>query len=406
MPTGGNMSDALAPARQIQPTAHRKNVLRQLNGVRIIAALWVVVYHYQPQIYGLLPESTFLAAITGAGYLAVDLFFVLSGFIICYQYLGRFARPTKRGYARFLVKRIARIYPAHLAVLLALATLVIASRTVGAEVSNADNYSTSGFFLDLFLIRSWVGDSQGWNIPAWSLSAEWLAYVLYPVIALGVTWLGSKRLTFLLIAALLIVLLEGLATWAYPSSHMPVPAARIVLAFSLGCIVYLVSKRVRLSEKKGWLGVGSLIALLAVPAVLPEEPVRASLAVLLSGIVILLLACGSGRPVRTLGALPLNAGGQISFSLYLAHVPALMILVRVIPVERFVDSPLPLRVAVVALYIVLAVVAGAILYLGIEKPAHSIIVKWYEKRADKPMEMSPDSTTARSSRGQGSGNKD
>lgn len=144
-----------------------------LNGVRIIAALWVIAYHYQPQIYGILPELGFLAPITGTGYLAVDLFFVLSGFIICYQYLGRFSIPTRRDYGSFLVKRLARIYPAHLAVLLALAVMVVTSKLIGVKVSNPDSYSVGGFFIDLFLVRPWVGDSQGWNIPAWSLSAEW-----------------------------------------------------------------------------------------------------------------------------------------------------------------------------------------------------------------------------------------
>ncbi|MDR6505111.1 acyltransferase [Arthrobacter oryzae] len=387
MTIGGNMSDSLAPAALAEAKGEpRKYVLRHLNGVRIIAALWVVAYHYQPQIYGLLPELKFLSTLTGAGYLAVDLFFVLSGFIICYQYLGRFTRPTWRGYGSFLVKRLARIYPAHLTVLLALAALVIGSSAIGTKVSDPDSYSVSGFFMDLFLLRSWVGDSQGWNIPAWSLSAEWLAYALYPAIALGAVWLSSKRPSTLFFAAGLIVILEGVATWIYPSSHMPVPAARILLAFSLGCLVYLASKKFPHGQLAGWLGALALIALLIVPALIPIGGIRASVALLLSALVILLLATGSGRPVRALGSKTMNTGGLISFSLYLAHVPALMILVRLLPVERFDDGSLPVRAGVAALYLVLAVVAGSILYRLVEKPAHRLIVSAYEKRAGQDLD--------------------
>ncbi|MDT0168121.1 acyltransferase [Pseudarthrobacter sp. BRE9] len=381
MPNGGNTSDSFASVRRLDATkGHKKNLLRQLNGVRIVAAMWVVLYHYQPQIYGILPELAFLAPVTGMGYLAVDLFFVLSGFIICYQYLGRFSHFTRIAYVRFLVKRLARIYPAHFAVLLALAVFVLGSDAIGVKITDPENYSASGLVLDLFLLRSWVGDSQGWNIPAWSLSAEWLAYVLYPVLALGVTWLAVRRTRLLLVAASLIVLFEGLATSVYPSSHMPVPAARILLAFSLGCVVYLLSNKITHSEKNGWLGMGSLVALLVLPASISVDGLRASVSLLLAGLVILLLATGSGRPIRLLGARLLNAGGLISFSLYLAHVPALMLIVRTLPAERFYDSAIFFRLAVAALYLIFAVAAGSFLYQLVERPAHKMLLNVFDKR--------------------------
>lgn len=96
-----------------------------------------------------------------------------------------------------------------------------------------------------------------------------VAYVLYPLIAIVSFWMSAKRSPILLGAAALLVALEGNATWVYPSSHMPVPAARILLAFSLGCIVYLISKRTANRRLNGWLGVTALGLLLWIPAIIP-----------------------------------------------------------------------------------------------------------------------------------------
>lgn len=375
------MSEALAPIQQaVQRPLTKKNLLRQLNGVRIVASLWVVAYHYQPQIFGILPELRFLAPVTSIGYLAVDLFFVLSGFIICYQYLERFSNPSSRDYVGFLIKRLARIYPAHLAVLLALALLVVGSSVVGAKVSDPDNYSIWGFFMDLFLFRSWVGDSQGWNIPAWSLSAEWLAYVLYPLVALATVWIAKKRASVILCSAAGLIVLEGVATWIYPSSHMPVPAARIMLAFGLGCLVYLIFKRTAHSVRNGVIGIAALGALLLIPALAPSGGLRASIALLLAGFTIFFLSTASGWPMQVLGSRFFNSGGHISFSIYLAHVPALMVMVRVLSVERFDDSSLLVRGGIAFLYMAIAVMSGAFLYHFVEKPAQRWIVGALAKR--------------------------
>ena len=113
------MSDAPAPAGP-----GKRAELAQLTGVRGIAAAWVVLYHFQPQIFALAPELRPLGVVLRGGYFAVDLFFLLSGYIIAYQYLHAF--PRGRGdYGAFLVKRIARIYPLQLVTLVLIVILVV-----------------------------------------------------------------------------------------------------------------------------------------------------------------------------------------------------------------------------------------------------------------------------------------
>lgn len=361
--------------------AVRRLEIRHLTGVRIIAAIWVVLYHYQAQVYGLLPELKFLAPLTGIGYLAVDLFFVLSGFIICYQYLDRFRDRSSRDYAGFLWKRLARIYPAHLAVLLGLAALVILSKFTSIKINDPQNFDPAGFFLDLFLVRSWVGDSQGWNIPAWSLSAEWLAYVLFPLFALTAIWLTARSSTVVLIAVGILVSAEGVATWIHPSSHMPMPSARILLAFGVGCLVYVLTRRGNPSQPNGWLGIASLLALMTVPAMVPVGGVRASVALLLAGATIYFLALGTGAAVGALGSRWPELGGRISFSVYLIHVPILMFLVRVFPVAQYADAQVSIRALIVAAYIIVVLVAGALLYRLVEVPAQNVMMKLWVSRS-------------------------
>src|SRR6185437_8778005 len=80
-----------------------------LTGLRGVAALWVAAYHGVGSLFALA-----LANLLGSGWLAVDLFFVLSGFIMCHVHLADFAVPSWSAAVRFLKLRIARVYPAHL----------------------------------------------------------------------------------------------------------------------------------------------------------------------------------------------------------------------------------------------------------------------------------------------------
>ncbi|MBL8546206.1 MAG: acyltransferase [Hyphomonadaceae bacterium] len=117
------------------------------------------------------------------GYLGVDLFFTLSGFILAHVYLtslegGRF------GYGGFLKNRIARVYPMHLAALGAMLVLFVGATAMGAGVGSPDAFKWSDLPAHLFMVHAWGATSAvGWNFPSWSISAEWLAYLLFPLVA-------------------------------------------------------------------------------------------------------------------------------------------------------------------------------------------------------------------------------
>src|ERR1051325_8120140 len=103
--------------------------IKPLTALRFFAAYWVVLYHYWPK----LATSWAMPAVLQKGYLGVELFFTLSGFILCHVYLssvgdGRFK------YGSFLWARLARVYPLHLATLAGMGLMAGAALIAGFQV--------------------------------------------------------------------------------------------------------------------------------------------------------------------------------------------------------------------------------------------------------------------------------
>lgn len=137
------------------------------TAMRGVAALIVVFYHLRFGADVLLPfeEATALFA---RGYLWVDFFFLLSGFVLTYVY-GE-ARWDAGSVRRFYVARVARVYPLHLATLCLLIAYKASTETVGAAVPSMDaRYGQPWSFVPfhLLLVQAWgFLPEPGWNIPA------------------------------------------------------------------------------------------------------------------------------------------------------------------------------------------------------------------------------------------------
>ena len=159
-----------------------RNRLDSLTGVRIFAAVWVMLLHFRtvddvttfryPLIDGLILH----------GNLGVDLFFVLSGFILSHVYFEQFRNRVRGGaYQSFISFRFARLYPVHLVTFLIMMALYVAQLVVAgrSSVEVPQRYSAMSIVQSLTMTHAWWGQDTTPNIPAWSISSEWFAYLLF-----------------------------------------------------------------------------------------------------------------------------------------------------------------------------------------------------------------------------------
>jgi Predicted acyltransferases len=227
---------------------HKAEYLSNLTPLRGIAALLVAVFHFQMAIARFVPAN--LTMFFEKCYLMVDLFFIMSGFIILHVYKEDFAYHIERNSLRkYIIARFARIYPLHFFSLLLLVILVIVFSPPGTYPNAIENPRAipTGFLL---LHSYYIHDIYTWNIPSWSISAEWAAYLLFPFLAI---FLNKKKLPalitlglFVIAAYISIMFFLPRRNFLYPS--IPVPHnlnttydygfLRGIAGFVTGMIVY------------------------------------------------------------------------------------------------------------------------------------------------------------------------
>jgi peptidoglycan/LPS O-acetylase OafA/YrhL len=163
--------------------------LPALTSVRFLAALHVCVFHmYAMKIAS---GTGVMHRIASIGYVGVNFFFVLSGFILVYTYADRGTPARQFWWARF-----ARIYPAYVFSLLFTAPFFfyVSLKMHPAPIAFMiwpQNHLVTSCLLVLPLVQSWVpGAALAWNTPAWSLSDEAFFYLLFPAL---LVWLVSKN---------------------------------------------------------------------------------------------------------------------------------------------------------------------------------------------------------------------
>jgi len=162
-----------------------------LDAIRGIAAMIVVIYHWQFFYYAndtwvkdgfdktALPFYPYLSGIYNDGMVAVDLFFLLSGFVFFWLYADRIA-TRKINFRKFIIFRLSRLYPIHLITLLLVAGLQwIMLKNEGHYfiVQYNDSYH---FILNLVFMQSWgIDKGASFNGPSWSVSVEVFLYLIF-----------------------------------------------------------------------------------------------------------------------------------------------------------------------------------------------------------------------------------
>lgn len=342
-----------------------------LTGIRGFAASWVVVFHLK----SLLERLDVLPAVAGSrvvgyGYLAVDLFFLLSGFILARAYADR--PRTMAGVRGFYLNRVFRIMPLNTVCLFAMLALVTA---VGQGYWTTMPLGVGSFVAAFFLVQSWgTGSATTWNLPAWSLSAEWLAYVVFPLglLALaGVRTRGVAAAGTLAALALLVVVMvaRGDATLEH-TWLLGLP--RCLLQFTAGMFLWRwVALGPPLRTGDAWLAGGA--ALLAVAIAVPALELAAPFAF---GALIVACAAGGRWTDRLFGNRVAAFVGEISFSVYLVHFLLVGCFAWGAQALSLGLAPVPARIAYAAAALACIYAVAAVTWRFVELPGQAAGRRW------------------------------
>jgi len=369
--------------------------LSNLTPLRGIAALLVAVFHFEMAMGRFVPAKTTM--FFEKSYLMVDLFFVMSGFIMLHVYGSSFSRSLEKENVRhFFVARFARTYPLHLFTLLLLVLIVRYLTNWGNPPIPLEQ--PRDILPNVFLLQSFgVCHIYNWNIPSWSISAEWGAYLLFPLLAL---WINRSRTMASVLLSLFVLTAYGCIMYVLPrvnplSPSTPVPHnlnttfdygyLRGIAGFVIGMLIYQLYRQDHFSSASGRIQAffgsdrASLVIGLLVIAGL-HFAVNDALVVFLFAALVYNFAVNNGTLYRVCNHRIPQYLGNISYSIYL---------MQIFPQEPFshgwrlpgvtgssrgkfnIDFGPGLFYC--AIYLVLLVALASITYYLIEKPCRKFI---------------------------------
>ncbi|RJQ77415.1 acyltransferase [Pseudonocardiaceae bacterium YIM PH 21723] len=387
MTEGNGTTPDLRPQQVLQPE------IRSLTGLRAIAAMWVVVFHLHftpadPYAKYWAPFSPLIKS----GHLGVDLFYVLSGFVIVHVYLNKVgARFSPRPVLSFLWARVCRVWPAYAVVvnLFGVWLLLRSWRWPGEPIAYQTVQpvlSAWSWLKQMLLVQLWPKpffDGTSWVGATWSVSAEWLAYCLFPIGALLIYRL--RRLPAVVLTTLAFTAMLPMVGMTY-FTGTPYFAwswvLRILLGFLAGALICLAVRRLpktdRVRQIANWV---SIVVLVEIGFILwwADTQQGADLygvAMLLFPLLVGSLALSDAGPARFLSGDILVHGGRISYSLYLVHVPIFEIFWTLSVHVPRIGPGSKLDTLLVPQLLLVALLAAHLLWRYVEEPARKKLRKY------------------------------
>lgn len=302
--------------------------LSQLDSLRGIAAFTVAfIWHYQHfnPINGS-PFRNVLSIFYEQGWLAVELFFCLSGFIFCYMYEQKIVE-NKISLKKFMSLRFARLYPLFLATMVFVAIFQIYNTYIAGNPFVYQNNDIDHIIQNLlFLQGGWFSKGASLNGVTWSLSVEAVCYIIFYIILARF----KKKDTYLM--AYGTVILVGWSVF-YLKLNYPLindSMARGFICFFIGSICYHINGKLQGCKKKALI-TSALIAILILIVVLyynHMEDIIGNFQLVFSIFIapaIILVSLNNSLFKKVLGVKPLVYLGEISYSIYLWHFPVQLV---------------------------------------------------------------------------------
>jgi peptidoglycan/LPS O-acetylase OafA/YrhL len=349
--------------------------IRALTGLRGVAAILVFFAHLGQvlETRGItLRVPTIIERLFPDGGREVDIFFVLSGFVLALIYRDWFAVSiTKKTYGKFLRRRFARIYPLHAFMLILVILFVVAAHVFHAQIMKGlGRFDPATLPVYFTLTQAWgfLGDNPGeWNPPSWSVSIEALAYLVFPFFMLVSSRFEKTSPWMVFIVLTCCGILLNISThWGlggYPA------IARGLSEFMLGCATAAFYG----SRVAGWLqsASGSALAFVALLICFAFTP-DTSFSVGLFAAPLLLALCGNNFVCRLFDNRLIFFLGEISYSIYLGHFLFSSISYRLISTTWMGSGTWQLITGLC--FVTLFVVAAAtVTYYTIERPGRDLL---------------------------------
>lgn len=352
-----------------------RGLVSALTGLRAIAAYFVVVFHYGSTFANSVGVPWPIGKILSNGYLGVSFFFVLSGFILAYNY--RSPLTTWSAKKAFFLARFARIYPVYILALLA--SFSIGSRYVESV--------SMGAIPQFVLLQAWVpytASIQYWNTPAWTLSVEALFYISFPLALALAASASDKKLGIAVCLLASIIVIGQTPAHSFERSApaglgwVPLPLLRLP-EFLLGVSLGVLCTRGRLQS----LGRAPVLpaitfATLGCLAVLPNGTVPGPFGVLMGLLIASVFWSAESRIRRLLSTRLVVLLGGASYSLYLLQEPAHDLFTSVFDGRT--------KLTVIAYYPMVTLLSIAT-FVVVEEPAREMIRRFFGMRSSAGAEI-------------------
>jgi peptidoglycan/LPS O-acetylase OafA/YrhL len=367
---------------------------RALDSWRGICALMVALYHFEP-LGRLYSGHIRYFPVVSNGWIFVDFFFVLSGFVIYYTYSQKLTDISS--IINFFIRRFGRVWPLHAAVLLVLIAMELLkfySARHGAAVESppfTEVYSVPSIFTNIALVQALGFDSiLTWNIPSWSISVEVCTYLIFAFSLCRLKWRSYA-------VPLCFAIGSGIVLFSFSSMEEThgFSLFRCLFGFYAGVAAsFIFSQRnVRFPRSETLATVLEIFAILAaIGVVLGAKTHLAFAAPLIFGFVVIVFAHERGAISRLVTKAPFTFLGDRSYSIYMLHFVILLTLTRFVkatsggftnalsvhyvPLENsnvrlvYVGSDAAAD-AIVAIFIAVLLVASSVTYKFIENPGRN-----------------------------------
>lgn len=347
-----------------------KSQIVYLTVLRGIASLWVGLHHAIISFKHMNTHSLkILSVIAYKGWLGVDLFFILSGFILAYAYQNKVLTFNWQHLWDFFVNRLIRILPVHFFVMLTFGGIVAFLIKVKIFKDVSEQFTLNNFLEQFFLLHG-IGlfFPQGWNVPTWSISSELLAYSLFPLfflvaVRINSIWKEISSLIFIFVGTVILGWFLNNGTKFMLDYHLT--SVRVLSEFLMGILLYRLYIRVKKHSLFLLPAILALCCLILQPFFITNS-FYDFLYLIYFLVIIFCLAL-----VPRVHKIPFFCYlGEISYSFYLIHSITIIGLNQLL-IKASITTIHPL--IILALFFALSLSAATILYEYVEVPAKKIL---------------------------------